>query len=314
MPMKKLICSENSIRLDRFIAENSNITRSHAAILCDNGKAFVNTKSAKKNLLLKEGDIIEIEIPAPVEIDTQPEDLPLNILYEDNDLLIVDKPQGLVVHPAAGNHSGTLVNALLHHCKGSLSGINGKIRPGIVHRIDKNTAGLLIVAKNDMSHEKLAIQIKEHSFTRRYHAVLYGRLKNDFGTVDMPIGRHPTDRKKMAVYDSVKTGVRNAVTHYRVIDRFDNYTYAELTLETGRTHQIRVHTAFLGHPVVGDDIYASSFVKKDKNKFSGQLLYAKEIGFTHPSSGKELFFSGELPDYFVQFLEKLRGMKVGKIQ
>ncbi len=312
--MKKLICSESGIRLDRFIAENTDITRSHAAILCDNGKAFVNTKSAKKNLVLKDGDIIEIEIPAPVEIDTQPEDLPLNILYEDNDLLIVDKPQGMVVHPAAGNHSGTLVNALLHHCKGSLSGINGKIRPGIVHRIDKNTAGLLIVAKNDFSHEKLAIQIKEHSFTRRYHAVLYGRLKNDFGTVDMPIGRHPTDRKKMAVYDSVKTGVRNAVTHYRVIERFDNYTYAELTLETGRTHQIRVHTAFLGHPVVGDDIYASSFVKKDKNKFSGQLLYAKEIGFTHPASGKELFFSGDLPDYFVQFLEKLRGMRVGKIQ
>lgn len=306
--MKKLICAENGIRLDRFMAENADMTRSRAAQLCDEGKITVNSKAAKKNLLLKEGDLVEAEIPAPVEIDALPEDLPLKIIYEDDDLLIVDKPQGMVVHPAAGNYSGTLVNALLYHCKESLSGINGKIRPGIVHRIDKNTAGLLMVAKNDAAHEGLAAQIKVHSFLRRYHAILYGRLSDDAGTVDMPIGRHPTDRKKMAVYDSVKVGVRNAVTHYRVLERFDNYTYVELTLETGRTHQIRVHTAYLGHPVVGDDVYAASFVKKDKNKFNGQLLYAKEIGFVHPITGKEMFFDGELPNYFSQFLDKLRGM------
>lgn len=306
--MKKLICAENGIRLDRFMAENADITRSRAAQLCDDGKVTVNSKAAKKNLLLKEGDIVETEIPAPVEIDALPEDLPLKIIYEDDDLLIVDKPQGMVVHPAAGNYSGTLVNALLYHCKNSLSGINGKIRPGIVHRIDKNTAGLLMVAKNDAAHEGLSAQIKVHSFLRRYHAILYGRLSDDSGTVDMPIGRHPTDRKKMAVYDNVKIGVRNAVTHYRVLERFDNYTYVELTLETGRTHQIRVHMAYLGHPVVGDDVYAASFVKKDKNKFSGQLLYAKEIGFVHPITGKEMSFEGELPDYFSQFLNKLRGM------
>lgn len=306
--MKKLICAENGIRLDRFMAENADMTRSRAAQLCDEGKITVNSKAAKKNLLLKEGDLVETEIPAPVEIDALPEDLPLKIIYEDDDLLIVDKPQGMVVHPAAGNYSGTLVNALLYHCKESLSGINGKIRPGIVHRIDKNTAGLLMVAKNDAAHEGLAAQIKVHSFLRRYHAILYGRLSDDAGTVDMPIGRHPTDRKKMAVYDSVKVGVRNAVTHYRVLERFDNYTYVELTLETGRTHQIRVHTAYLGHPVVGDDVYAASFVKKDKNKFNGQLLYAKEIGFVHPITGKEMFFEGELPNYFSQFLDKLRGM------
>lgn len=306
--MKKLICAENGIRLDRFMAENADMTRSRAAQLCDEGKITVNSKAAKKNLLLKEGDLVEAEIPAPTEIDALPEDLPLKIIYEDDDLLIVDKPQGMVVHPAAGNYSGTLVNALLYHCKDSLSGINGKIRPGIVHRIDKNTAGLLMVAKNDAAHEGLAAQIKVHSFLRRYHAILYGRLSDNAGTVDMPIGRHPTDRKKMAVYDSVKVGVRNAVTHYRVLERFDNYTYVELTLETGRTHQIRVHTAYLGHPVVGDDVYAASFVKKDKNKFNGQLLYAKEIGFVHPITGKEMFFDGELPNYFSQFLDKLRGM------
>lgn len=306
--MKKLICAEIGVRLDRFMAENADMTRSRAAQLCDEGKITVNSKAAKKNLLLKEGDVVEAEIPAPTEIDALPEDLPLKIIYEDNDLLIVDKPQGMVVHPAAGNYSGTLVNALLYHCKDSLSGINGKIRPGIVHRIDKNTAGLLMVAKNDAAHEGLAAQIKVHSFLRRYHAILYGRLSDDAGTVDMPIGRHPTDRKKMAVYDSVKVGVRNAVTHYRVLERFDNYTYVELTLETGRTHQIRVHTAYLGHPVVGDDVYAASFVKRDKNKFNGQLLYAKEIGFVHPITGKEMFFEGELPNYFSQFLDKLRGM------
>lgn len=312
--MEKLICNENGIRLDRFMAQYADMTRSRAAQLCDEEKVTVNSKPAKKNLVLKAGDIVEANIPAPVEIDTLPEELPLNIIYEDSNLLIVDKPQGMVVHPAAGNYSGTLVNALLHHCKDSLSGINGKIRPGIVHRIDKNTAGLLIVAKNDASHEGLAAQIKNHSFLRRYHAILYGRLKNDSGTVDMPIGRHPTDRKKMAAYDSLKQGVRSAITHYRVLERFDNYTYVELTLETGRTHQIRVHTSYLGHPVAGDDVYASSFVKKDKNKFAGQLLYAKEIGFIHPVTHKEMFFEGELPDYFIKFLQKLRGIKNGEIQ
>ncbi|MBE6689029.1 MAG: RluA family pseudouridine synthase [Ruminococcaceae bacterium] len=313
--MEKLItCSENGIRLDMFLAKNAEMTRSHAAQMCENEKITVNGKPAKKNLILNSGDAVYLQIDAPVAIDTVAEDLPLNIVYEDNDLLVVDKPQGMVVHPAAGNYSGTLVNALLHHCKDSLSGINGKIRPGIVHRIDKNTAGLLIIAKNDASHEGLAEQIKVHSFVRRYHAILYGRLKSDSGTVDMPIGRHPSDRKKMAVYDKEKQGVRNAVTHYRVLERFDNYTYTELTLETGRTHQIRVHTNYLGHPVVGDDVYASSFVKKDKNKFNGQLLYAKEIGFVHPITKQELFFSGKLPDYFTKFLEKLRGMPSGKIQ
>lgn len=312
--MEKLICNENGIRLDRFLAENADMTRSRAAQLCDDGKITVNAKTAKKNLVLKAGDCVQAEIPPPVEIDALPEELPLKIIYEDSDLLIVDKPQGMVVHPAAGNYTGTLVNALLYHCKDSLSGINGKIRPGIVHRIDKNTAGLLMVAKNDIAHEGLAAQIKEHSFLRRYHAVVYGNLKNDSGTVDMPIGRHPTDRKKMAVYDSVKLGVRNAVTHYRVLERFAGYTYVELTLETGRTHQIRVHMAYLGHPVVGDDVYAAPFVKKDKNKFNGQLLYAMELGFVHPASGKQMHFNGELPDYFSHFLDKLRGTENVKVQ
>ncbi|MBQ9941296.1 MAG: RluA family pseudouridine synthase [Clostridia bacterium] len=306
--MEKILCSESSVRLDVFVSKNFDITRSRAAQLCEEGQVKVNSVCGKKNLVLKSGDTVEVNIPAPVSIDTLPENLPLKIIYEDNDILVVDKPQGMVVHPAAGNYSGTLVNALLHHCKDSLSGINGKLRPGIVHRIDKNTAGLLIVAKNDVSHEALAKQIKIHSFLRRYHAIIYGNLKNDQGTIDMPIGRHPADRKKMSVYNTEKAGVRYAITHYRVLERFDGYSYVELTLETGRTHQIRVHMAYLGHPVVGDDVYAASFVKKDSNKFPGQLLYAKQIGFTHPISQEQLFFEGDLPDYFVSFLEKLRRM------
>ncbi|MBQ9920824.1 MAG: RluA family pseudouridine synthase [Clostridia bacterium] len=309
--MKKTVCSDDAVRLDVFLSRDGEITRSRAAQLCEEGRVKVNSLPAKKNLILKNGDTVEADIPAPVAIDTEAEEIPLKIVYEDDDLLVVDKPQGMVVHPAAGNYNGTLVNALLHHCKDSLSGINGKIRPGIVHRIDKNTAGLLIVAKNDISHEALAAQIKVHSFLRRYHAIIYGNLKDDNGTVDMPIGRHPTDRKKMAVYREEKNGIRNAVTHYKVLERFNGYSYVELTLETGRTHQIRVHMAHLGHPVVGDDVYASSFVKKDKNKFNGQLLYAKEIGFVHPTSKKDLFFEGELPEYFTKFLDKLRGSQNG---
>ena len=288
---------EGKKRLDVFIAENTEISRTRAQGLINDGMVTVNGKTADKNCKLKNNDEIAVEIPKPREYTAKPQNIPLDIAYEDEDLLVVNKPKDMVVHPAAGNYEGTLVNALLWHCGDSLSGINGVMRPGILHRIDKNTSGLLIVAKNDFAHEKLAEQIKEHSFTREYEAVVYGRLKTDEGPVNAPIGRHPVRRKEMAVTDK---NSREAITHYKVISQFDGFSHIRLKLETGRTHQIRVHMAYLGHPVAGDDVYGP---KKVIKSLGGQCLHAKKIGFIHPRSNKYLEFESELPKYFLQFLE-----------
>ncbi|MCH5304538.1 MAG: RluA family pseudouridine synthase [Ruminococcus sp.] len=288
------------MRIDKFLAEEiEELTRSAAATLIEKDNVIINGKSINKNYKLREGDKIEIEIPAPVLYEAKAEKIPLDIVYEDNDLIVVNKPKGMVVHPAAGNFEGTLVNALLYHCKDNLSGINGVLRPGIVHRIDKNTSGLLIVAKNDKAHKHLAEQIKEHSFTREYEAIAVGNIKDDKGTVDAPIGRHRTDRKRMTVTDR---NSKNAITHYEVIARYKGYTQIKCILETGRTHQIRVHMAYIGHPVSGDDVYG---IKKEKVNFEGQCLHARKIGFVHPSTEEYLEFTSELPEYFRNHLDKL---------
>lgn len=287
--------SDTGQRIDKYISGNTeNLTRSAIQNLIEKSKITVNGKSVSKNYKLRDGDNIEIEIPDPENLDVKPENIPLDIVYEDNDLLVVNKPKGMVVHPAHGNYNGTLVNALLYHCKDSLSGINGVIRPGIVHRIDKNTSGLLIVAKNDISHVKLSEQIKAHSFTREYEAIACGYFKDKSGTVDAPIGRHHTDRKKMCVtYENSK----NAVTHYEVIKQYGGYAHVRLRLETGRTHQIRVHLSYINHPVLGDDVYGKSYKGID-----GQCLHAKKIGFIHPTTGEYMEFISELPDYFQKIL------------
>ncbi len=298
MATLELKCTEPCDRLDRFIAENGNMTRSAAANLCDAGCAFINGSIGKKRSPLKVGDTVTVELPDLVSDDALPQDITLDIVYEDSDLLVVNKPKGMVVHPAPGNPDGTLVNALMFHCGDSLSGINGVIRPGIVHRIDKNTSGLLIVAKNDTAHNILAEQIKEHSFTREYEAIVYGNLPDDDGTVDAPIGRHPINRKQMAVTSKAS---RNAVTHYKVIARYKGFTHVLLRLETGRTHQIRVHMAHIGHPVAGDPVYGP---KKVITRLGGQCLHARKIGFIHPD-GRYLEFSSDLPEYFTSFLNYL---------
>ena len=288
-------------RMDKYLSEQlPDKTRSFLAKLCGDGRILVNGAVQGKNYKLKAGDSITVEIPAPVSLSAEPEDIPLDIVYEDGDLLVVNKPKGMVVHPAAGNYSHTLVNALLYHCGGSLSGIGGVVRPGIVHRIDKDTSGLLIIAKNDRAHQGLAGQIKEHSFTREYETVVHGNIKTDEGTVDAPLGRHPSDRKKMAV---TQNHSRNAVSHYQVLERFGSFTHLAVRLETGRTHQIRVHMAYLGHPVAGDEDYGP---KKAVKGLAGQCLHARKIGFIHPVTGKYLEFTSDLPPYFTAFLEKLR--------
>ena len=294
---------ENSAnqRIDKYIAENADdLTRSAVQKLITENCVTVNGKTADKNLRLKSGDEITVNLPEPEICEALPENIPLDIVYEDNDLLIVNKPRGMVVHPATGNYTGTLVNALMYHCGDRLSGINGVIRPGIVHRIDKDTSGLLIVAKNDFAHNLLAEQIKEHSFTRKYQAVVVGNIKDDSGTVNAPIGRHPTDRKKMAV--TLKNS-KNAVTHYKVIERYKGYTHLELTLETGRTHQIRVHMSYIGHPVAGDPVYSG---KKYLTKLNGQCLHAYYISFTHPRTNETMTFSVPLPEYFTDFLKTIQ--------
>lgn len=285
-------------RIDKWVSEkNCDISRSMLQKLISEQKITVNGKSAAKSYLVKEGDIIEIDVPEPVELDVVPENIPIEIVYQDEYLLVVNKPKGMVVHPAAGNYCGTLVNALLYHCKGQLSSINGIIRPGIVHRIDKNTSGLLIVAKTDKAHIGLAEQIKAHTFTREYHAVVCGRLKSPTGIIEAPIGRHPIDRKKMCVTEK---NSKEAKTEYTVLEEFSNYSYVKLKLFTGRTHQIRVHMAYIGHPVVGDDVYG-----KPSKYCEGQCLHAKKIGFVHPIDGKYYEFDSELPDYFKFVLNKL---------
>lgn len=289
-----------SRRLDVFLAENAELTRSYAATLIADGCVTVNGKAATKNTKLKQGDGIDVTIPEPQEYTAEPENIPLDIVYEDEHLLVVNKPKDMVVHPAAGNYSGTLVNAILYHCGDSLSGINGVMRPGILHRIDKNTSGLLLVAKNDNAHLFLSEQIKEHSLTREYEAVVYGNLKNDSGTVDAPIARHPVKRKQMAIV----TGGKDAVTHYTVLERLNGFTHVRLRLETGRTHQIRVHMASLGHPVAGDDVYGPH---KVITKLGGQCLHARKIGFIHPDTHEYMEFTSDLPEYFTKFLNECRG-------
>lgn len=303
MTEHRLICNENGIRLDKFISVTDvGLSRSAAVNLIENSGVTVNEKQVDKKYRLSAGDVVILQIPDPVPYEAKAENIPLDIVYEDDYLLVVNKPKGMVVHPAAGNYDGTLVNALLYHCGESLSGINGVLRPGIVHRIDKDTSGLLIVAKSDFAHALLAKQIKDHSFTREYEAVVFGNLKNDEGTVDAPIGRNPNDRKKMCV---TAKNSKNAVTHYSVIRRYKGYTHIKCILETGRTHQIRVHMAYLGHPVSGDAVYG---VKNEKVPFTGQCLHARKIGFIHPKTEEYLEFTSQLPDYFNDFLTKLNNI------
>ncbi|MFA9382084.1 MAG: RluA family pseudouridine synthase [Acetanaerobacterium sp.] len=289
-------------RLDAFMrAVVPDLSRSQAQKLIDGRMVTVNGMSQSKNYKLAADDAVLVRFLDAVPPQALPEDIPLNIMYEDDDLIVVNKPKDMVVHPAAGNYSGTLVNALLYHCGSSLSGINGVARPGIVHRIDKDTSGLLMVAKNDHAHKSLAAQIKEHSFVREYETVVYGRLAHDVGSIDAPIGRHPVHRKKMAVTEK---NSKIAVTHYRVLERYSGFTHVAVRLETGRTHQIRVHMAYIGHPVAGDTVYGPG---KPIKELCGQCLHAKILGFVHPTTGDWMIFESELPEYFVQFLNKLRG-------
>ena len=291
---------ENEDRIDKLLANRlDDFTRSAIAKLISENNVLVNNKIVSKNYKCKTGDSIVVNVPDAVMLDVIPQNIPLDIVYEDDDLLVVNKPKDMVVHPAAGNYTDTLVNALLYHCKDSLSGINGVIRPGIVHRIDKDTSGLLIVAKNDMAHLDLANQIKEHSFHRAYQAVVYGNIKEENGTVHQPIGRSPKDRKKMAVVDK---NSKDAITHYEVIRRYGDFTHIRCILETGRTHQIRVHMSYIGHPLAGDSVYGP---KKVITSLNGQCLHAGEIGFVHPRTKKYMEFKSDLPDYFVSFLNKI---------
>ena len=291
---------DTGLRLDQFLARETGMTRSACQKLLEQGLVTAAGKTAGKNDRLRPGMDILVELPEPREDRAAPEEIPLEVVYEDGQLLVVNKPKGMVVHPAAGHAQGTLVNALLHHCAGQLSGINGVIRPGIVHRIDKDTSGLLLVAKTDLAHLSLAEQIKEHSLTRRYETVVLGHLPEESGRIELPIGRHPTQRKKMAVTEE---NSRNAVTHYRVLEEYPGYSYLECTLETGRTHQIRVHLSHLGHPVLGDTVYGP---KKGYPGLEGQCLHARTVGFRHPVTGEYLEFHSELPPYFTEVLEKLR--------
>ncbi|WP_454053822.1 RluA family pseudouridine synthase [Clostridium sp. Marseille-Q7071] len=302
MKIEELEVKEDDInkRLDVFISEKlEDKSRSYVQGLIEEAKVKVNEKLKKSNYKLKLNDLVIVEVPEVTTLEIEKEDIPLDILYEDNDIIVINKPQDMVVHPAPGNYSGTLVNALLYHCN-DLSGINGVVRPGIVHRIDKDTSGILVIAKNDNAHSKLAEQLKEHSMTRTYYALVEGRLKEDSGTINAPIGRHPMERIKMAV---VKNNGKEAITHYKVLERFNHYTLVKCNLETGRTHQIRVHMAYIGHPLVGDIVYG---FKKQKFKSQGQVLHAKELGFIHPTTNEYMKFTSNIPKYFEDLLENLR--------
>ncbi len=288
-------------RIDAFISSLAGVSRSRGAELLEDSRVFVNGHAATKKTKLKAGDKVLVEVPDPVSYDVTAENIPLDIVFEDNDVLVVNKPKGMVVHPAEGNYSGTLVNALMYHCGDSLSGINGVLRPGIVHRIDKNTSGLLMVAKNDIAHQGLALQIKEHSFKREYEAISYGNIKEDKGTINLPIARHPIKRKQMAVVE----GGREAITHFEVIERLNGFTHLRLRLETGRTHQIRVHLSHLGHPIAGDEVYGP---KKVITALKGQCLHAKSLGFIHPKTQEYMEFNSELPIYFTEFLRKQKNV------
>lgn len=292
--------STEGIRLDKYLAQElPDYTRSFLQKQIENEQVTVNGKVVGSKYKIKEKDVIEVTIPEPVEVDILPEEIPIDIVYEDQDVIIINKPQNMVVHPAPGNYTGTLVNALLYHCKDGLSGINGEIRPGIVHRIDKDTSGLLMVAKNDKAHLGLSELLKDHNIIRRYHAIVYGTFKETEGTVEAPIGRSPQDRKKMAIVQ----GGRYAKTSYRVIETFKNFTHVELTLYTGRTHQIRVHMKYIGHPLLGDPVYGPA---KTMFGLKGQMLHAKVLGFKHPITGEDMYFESELPTYFTHVIDKLR--------
>lgn len=293
--------NEEGIRIDKYLAEAlPDMSRSHIQKLIKDGHVMIAGKPAKANYRLSLHERVEVTMPELKEPEIKPENIPLDILYEDEDIIIVNKPKQMVVHPAPGHYSGTLVNALMYHCGSELSGINGVMRPGIVHRIDMDTTGSLLVCKNDMAHQKLASQLKEHSIKRVYEAIVHGNIKSDEGTVNAPIGRHPTDRKKMSIYARQS---RNAVTHYKVIERFGDYTYIQCELETGRTHQIRVHMASIGHPLLGDEVYGPA--KCPFKNLQGQTLHAKTIGIIHPRTGEYLEVNAPLPEYFEQLLNKL---------
>ena len=307
----RLVATEADIglRLDAFVSAAGELTRSAAARLIEEGAITVGGKAVAKNYKLKIGDTVEIDMPEPIPAEAQPEAIALDIAYEDGDMIVINKPVGMVVHPAAGNEQGTLVNALLYHCGDSLSGIGGVVRPGIVHRIDKDTSGLLVVAKNDDAHNYLAERIKTHEIGRIYYALLVGNLKEDRGTVNAPIGRHPRDRKKMAVLATGEGHAREAVTHYEVLERYRGYCFVKCQLETGRTHQIRVHMAYLGHPLVGDTVYGggkTKFELSNKSLITGQCLHAGELHLTHPRTGESMCFTSEIPDEMKILIEKMR--------
>lgn len=293
-----VLSNDECVRIDKFLSAKLNDkTRSFIQKLIEDGGVSVSDNAVSKNYKLKLGDEVLVQIPEPVELDIKPENIPINIVYQDDDLLVVDKPKGMVVHPAPGNYTGTLVNALMYHCGDKLSSINGVIRPGIVHRIDKNTSGLLMVAKNDKTHNFLASQIKEHTFKREYNAVCLGHFKETTGTINAPIGRSKNDRKKMCV---TQENSKEAITHYEVLEEFDGYSLVKFILETGRTHQIRVHSKYIGHPVLGDDVYSKPF-----KGLEGQCLHAKTLGFVHPN-GEYLEFESPLPEYFVNVLKRIK--------
>jgi 23S rRNA pseudouridine1911/1915/1917 synthase len=292
---------EGGIRIDRYLSDKrEELSRSYLQKLLKEHLVTVNGKEIKANYKVQASDVVVLTLPELTEPDILAEEIPLDILYEDEDLMVINKPKGMVVHPSVGHTSGTLVNAVMAHCGENLSGINGVMRPGIVHRIDKDTTGALFICKNDAAHRALADQLKEHSIRRRYRAIVWGNLKEDEGTVEGPIGRHPTDRKRMAI--NYKNG-KDAVTHYRVLERFGNATYVECRLETGRTHQIRVHMTSIGHPLLGDEVYGT---RKDSFHLQGQTLHAMILGFTHPRTGEYLEFTAPLPEYFTKLLDKLR--------
>ena len=303
MEEPNLIATQSGERIDRFLSIYlEDLSRSYIQKLLKEGAVMVNGNAVKSSYKINAGDEILVHIPDPEPMDILPEDIPLDILYEDGDILVINKPKGMVVHPSPGHYSHTLVNAVLYHCGGRLSGINGVLRPGIVHRIDMDTTGSLLICKNDRAHQILADELKAHNITRRYHAVVHGNLKEDTGTVNAPIGRHPVDRKKMS---TKATNGRAAVTHYRVLERFGNYTYIECELETGRTHQIRVHMASIGHPILGDTVYGPA---KCPFKLEGQTLHAKILGIIHPTTRKYMEFDAPLPEYFETLLKRLRSM------
>ena len=288
------------IRLDKYLADQlTDYTRSFIQKQIEQEGVKVNNQIVNSKYKVKSGDQIEVCIPDPIDVDIVAEDIPIDIVYEDEDVMVINKPQDMVVHPAPGNYTGTLVNGLLFHCKDKLSGINGEIRPGIVHRIDKDTSGLLMIAKNDRAHLGLSEMLKTHDITRKYHAIVHGNFKEDEGTVELPIARSPQDRKKMAIVQ----GGREAKTDYRVIERFKNYTHIELTLHTGRTHQIRVHMKAIGHPLLGDPVYGPS---KSLFGLDKQMLHAKVLGFKQPITGEDLYFESELPEYFTRVIDRLK--------